>query len=64
MSEEIYSISQAMDFLGVSRTSLIRWEDEKKIPIKSIRTPGGHRRYKKIDLENLLELWGNKEKDN
>ena len=60
MIEEIYSISQAMKFLGVSRTSLIRWEDEQKIPIKSIRTPGGHRRYKKSDLEFVLKRWGGK----
>lgn len=58
MNEEIYSISKAMEFLGVSRTSLIRWENENKLGIKSMRTPGGgHRRYKKSDLEKLLKQW-------
>ena len=47
------SISQASRFLGVSMTTLRRWEKIKKL-IPSFRTPGNHRRYSINLLKKLL----------
>ncbi len=45
------SISKAADILGVSITTLRRWDAEGKL--RAERTPAGHRRY---DMEKLNEL--------
>ena len=47
------SIGKAAIFLGVSQTSLRRW-DKSKI-FSAYRTPGGHRRYKLSDLEQFYD---------
>ncbi len=41
--DKILAISEAADILGVSVTTLRRWEKEGKLT--SERTPAGHRRY-------------------
>ena len=41
--------------LGVSKDTLRRWEREGKIT--SVRTPGGHRRYEIIDVNNKEEKY-------
>ena len=48
------SIGQASLFLGVSHSTLRRWEKQGSL-IPSFRTPGGHRRY---GLNKLKELTG------
>jgi len=45
----LYTPSQASQLLGVTQTALRRWDREGKI--KTIRTPGGFRRY---DLSSIL----------
>ena len=45
------TIGEAATFLGVSRTSLRRW-DKLRI-LKAYRTPGGHRRYQLSDLNQF-----------
>jgi excisionase family DNA binding protein len=47
----VLTIKQASEFLGVSISTLRRWESEKKII--SERTEGGHRRYDKNVLISL-----------
>lgn len=44
--------AQACDILGVEKRSLIRWE--KQGIVEMYRTPGGHRRYKRADIEGIL----------
>lgn len=58
VESQFYSIGEVCDLLDVSRMSLIRWEDEKKITLSSIKTPGGHRKYRKTEVQDFLETWG------
>lgn len=47
----MYSIQQASELLGVSISTLRRWEEEKRLIPK--RTHGGHRRYTAQDLLSI-----------
>lgn len=49
---KMLSISEACDYLGVSRATLLRTEEDGLI--RPARTRGGHRRYAIKDLEYLL----------
>ncbi len=50
MEEELYSISQAGEYLGVSLNTLRRWDESGKLI--AIKKDGGtHRYYRKKDLE-------------
>lgn len=46
------SISEASRLLGVSETTLRQWTDEGKI--KAFITPGGHRRYSRVELQQFM----------
>ena len=52
MGETLLSIKQAAEFLGISKKTLYRY-DEQGI-LKPLRVPSGHRRYRKSDLESFL----------
>jgi excisionase family DNA binding protein len=52
MAGLMMSIGRAADLLGVSPATLRAWEREGKIT--SIRTCGGHRRYRVADLEAVM----------
>lgn len=47
---EWLSLSEAADLLGVHPSTLRTWADQQKLP--SHRTPGGHRRFRRSDLED------------
>jgi excisionase family DNA binding protein len=47
------SLSQAARILGIHPTTLRRWSDEGAI--RCLRTPGGHRRFLRRDLDAFLE---------
>ena len=49
---KLITTNQAAEYLGVTPKTLRRWESEGKI--KAIRTLGGHRRFYKQDLDQLL----------
>ncbi len=49
---KLLSIGEASDYLGISIDTLRRWEKKGKVP--TYRSPGGHRYFKKLDLENLF----------
>ena len=52
MAEEpLISISEASQMLGVSEAALRQWTDEGKV--KAFITPGGHRRYSKVELKKF-----------
>lgn len=52
LGEKLLSVKQAAEFLGISRKTLYRYEDRGfLIPL---RTPTGHRRYRRADLEDFL----------
>jgi len=50
--EELVSISEASHILGVSEAALRQWTDEGKI--KAFITPGGHRRYARLELKKFI----------
>jgi len=53
LAEETFiSISEASNMLGVSEATLRQWTDEGKI--KAFITPGGHRRYSRVELRKLI----------
>jgi len=52
MSEKIFHISEAAEYLGVFPLTLRNWE--KKGLIRSFRTPGGHRRFKESELNRII----------
>lgn len=55
MSKKLLNQKEACEYLNISRSTILRWED--KGIIKPIRTTGKHRRYKVEDLDKLI---GNK----
>ena len=50
------SLREASEILGVHPSTLRRWADAGTIPCT--RTPGGHRRFRRIDLEQILRSEG------
>ena len=48
----LLSISEASQLLGVSDGALRQWTDEGRI--KAFITPGGHRRYDRVELKKFI----------
>jgi putative resolvase len=48
------SQKQAREFLNITRTTILRWEELGQIIV--YKTSGGHRRYLKSDLEKLIGM--------
>jgi excisionase family DNA binding protein len=53
---EWMTLGQAAKFLGVAQSTMRKWSDLGRVP--AFYTPGGHRRYRRIDLEAFLERSG------
>ncbi|MBN2472571.1 MAG: helix-turn-helix domain-containing protein, partial [Anaerolineae bacterium] len=47
------SLRDAADILGVHPATIRNWADKGELPMR--RTPGGHRRFRRDDLEAWLE---------
>ncbi len=52
VQESLLNISEASQMLGVSESALRQWTDEGKI--KAFITPGGHRRYSRVELKKFM----------
>ena len=50
------TLGQAAKYLGVAQSTIRKWSDHKKLP--AFYTPGGHRRYRRSDLDVFLERSG------
>lgn len=50
------TLGQAAKFLGVAQSTIRKWSDQGRVP--AFYTPGGHRRYRRGDLELFLERSG------
>src|SRR6058998_875691 len=50
------TLGQAAKYLGVAQSTIRKWSDVGRVP--AFYTPGGHRRYRRIDLEAFLERSG------
>ncbi len=53
---EWLTLGQAARFLGVAQSTIRKWSDQGRVP--AFYTPGGHRRYRRGDLETVLERSG------
>lgn len=50
------TLGQAARFLGVAQSTIRKWSDQGRVP--AFYTPGGHRRYRRSDLETFLDRSG------
>jgi len=50
------TLGQAAKFLGVAQSTMRKWSDQGRVP--AFYTPGGHRRYRRRDLDAFLERSG------
>src|SRR5438132_13934190 len=53
---EWLTLGQAARFLGVAQSTIRKWSDQGRVP--AFYTPGGHRRYRRADLDAFLERSG------
>jgi excisionase family DNA binding protein len=50
------TLGRAAKYLGVAQSTIRKWSDQGRVP--AFYTPGGHRRYRRGDLDNFLERSG------
>lgn len=50
------TLGQAAKYLGVAQSTIRKWSDQGRVP--AFYTPGGHRRYRRNDLDNFLNRSG------
>jgi excisionase family DNA binding protein len=53
---EWLTLGQAAKFLGVAQSTIRKWSDQGRAP--AFYTPGGHRRYRRADLEAFIDRSG------
>jgi excisionase family DNA binding protein len=53
---EWLTLGQAARFLGVAQSTIRKWSDQGRV--RAFYTPGGHRRYRRSDLETFLDRSG------
>ncbi len=53
---EWLTLGGAAGYLGVAKGTLRRWADQGRVPV--FYTPGGHRRFRRPDLDAFLERFG------
>jgi excisionase family DNA binding protein len=53
---EWLTLGQAAKYLGVAQSTIRKWSDLKRVP--TFYTPGGHRRYRRSDLDSFLQHSG------
>src|SRR5213082_397903 len=50
------TLGQAAKYLGVAQSTIRKWSDQGRVP--AFYTPGGHRRFRRGDLESFLARSG------
>jgi excisionase family DNA binding protein len=50
------TLGQAAKYLGVAQSTIRKWSDQGRVP--AFYTPGGHRRYRRNDLDDFLSRSG------
>ena len=53
---EWLTLGQAAKYLGVAHSTMRKWSDQGRVA--AFYTPGGHRRYKRMDLDQFLDRSG------
>ncbi len=56
MEPDWLTLGQAAKYLGVAQSTIRKWSDQGRVP--AFYTPGGHRRYRRGDLDRFLESSG------
>src|SRR6266536_617423 len=51
-----FTLGQAAKYLGVAQSTIRKWSDVGRV--RAFYTPGGHRRYRRGDLDAFLERSG------
>lgn len=51
--EQLLTVSEAADLAQVSAGTILNWDRAGKLPSK--RTPGGHRRFRRADVEAAIK---------
>ena len=51
-ADELLTPGDVAELFGVGLTTVARWADNGRLD--SIRTPGGHRRFRRADVDALL----------
>lgn len=54
MSNNLLSIRKAAEYLDVTEDCLRKWDKDGKL--KPLKTAGGHRRYRKEDLDKFVGI--------
>jgi len=47
------TLGRAARYLGVAQSTIRKWSDSGRV--RAFKTPGGHRRYRRADLDDFLE---------
>src|SRR3954451_17256764 len=50
------TLGQAAKYLGIAQSTIRKWSDSGRLP--AFYTPGGHRRYRRSDLDQFLTRSG------
>ncbi len=53
-TQDLVTSGEAATLLGVADKTVRRWANSGHLPV--VRTPGGHRRFRRSDVENLLRI--------
>ena len=53
---EWLTLGQAAKYLGVAQSTMRKWSDLGRV--SAFYTPGGHRRYRRADLDQFLDRSG------
>ena len=53
---EWLTLGQAAKYLGVAQSTMRKWSDVGRV--SAFYTPGGHRRYRRADLDQFLDRSG------
>ena len=53
---EWLTLGQAATYVGVAQSTMRKWTDSGRV--SSFKTPGGHRRYRRDDLDQFLDRSG------
>jgi excisionase family DNA binding protein len=54
--QEWLTLGQAATYVGVAQSTMRKWTDSGRV--SSFKTPGGHRRYRRSDLDQFLDRSG------
>ena len=56
VESEWLTLGQAARYLGVAQSTIRKWSDNGRV--RAFYTPGGHRRFRRTDLEAFIETSG------